>query len=183
MAFCRSKNLIFWYKPLKIYFEDLFFVLIDNSLQLWFLWRTLAILSWGIGVLTEFVAHYQSYTVHTNYQGGFYSGSTVDNKKTRTPCFSTLRISRISPEPHDLQKIDLHFFISVFKELSAGTEIFQNGGFFLIANFLLENWHFCKYQLILSSDLKIPVTAKSSSKTDIKKCKSIFCSSSSPGDT
>ena len=51
--------------------------------------------------------------------------STVDNKKTRSPCFSTLRFSRISPEPLELQKIYLHFFTSVFKELSAGTEIFQ----------------------------------------------------------
>ena len=52
-------------------------------------------------------------------------GYTVDNKKRRTPCFSTLRLSRISPEPLKLQKIYLHFFMSVFKELSAGTEIFQ----------------------------------------------------------
>ena len=51
--------------------------------------------------------------------------TTVDNKKTRTPCFSTLRFSCISPEPLKLQKIYLHFCISVFKELSAGTEIFQ----------------------------------------------------------
>ena len=50
---------------------------------------------------------------------------TVDNKKTRTPCFSTLRFSRISPEPLKLQKIYLHFFILVFKELSAGTQFFQ----------------------------------------------------------
>ena len=50
---------------------------------------------------------------------------TVNNKKTRTPCFSTLRFSRISPEPLKLKKIYLHFFISAFKELSAGTEIFQ----------------------------------------------------------
>ena len=50
---------------------------------------------------------------------------TVDNKKTRTPCFPTLRFSRISPEPLKLQKIYLHFCTSVFKELSAGTEIFQ----------------------------------------------------------
>ena len=35
--------------------------------------------------------------------------TTVNNKKTRTPCFSTLRFSRISPEPIDLQKIYLHF--------------------------------------------------------------------------
>ena len=41
---------------------------------------------------------------------------TVNNKKTRTPCFSTLRFSRISPEPLKLQKIYLHFFISVFKD-------------------------------------------------------------------
>ena len=51
--------------------------------------------------------------------------ATVNNKKTRTPCFSTLRFSRISPEPLKLQKIYLHFFISIFKELSAGTQIFQ----------------------------------------------------------
>ena len=50
---------------------------------------------------------------------------TVDNKKTRTPCFSTSRFSRISPEPLDLQKIYLHYFISIFEELSAGTRIFQ----------------------------------------------------------
>ena len=50
---------------------------------------------------------------------------TVNNKKIRTPCFSTLRFSRMSPEPLKLQKIYLHFFISVFKELSAGTQIFQ----------------------------------------------------------
>ena len=30
---------------------------------------------------------------------------TVDNKKTRSPCFLTLRFSRISPEPPKLQKI------------------------------------------------------------------------------
>ena len=49
---------------------------------------------------------------------------TVNNKKTRTPCFSTLRFSRISPAPLNLQKIYLRLFISVFKELSVGTEIF-----------------------------------------------------------
>ena len=55
----------------------------------------------------------------------FIEERTVDNKKTYTPCFSTLRFSRISPEPLKLQKIYLHFFISIFKELSAGTRIFQ----------------------------------------------------------
>ena len=31
--------------------------------------------------------------------------NTVNNKKTHTPCFSTLRFPRISPEPLELQKI------------------------------------------------------------------------------
>ena len=51
--------------------------------------------------------------------------NTVNNKKTHTPCFSTLRFSRISPEPLELQKIYLHLFILVFEELSAETRIFQ----------------------------------------------------------
>ena len=55
----------------------------------------------------------------------WFGSGTVNNKKTRTPCFSTLRFSRISPEPLDLQKIYLHSFISIFEELSAGTRIFQ----------------------------------------------------------
>ena len=42
---------------------------------------------------------------------------TVNNKKTRTPCFSTLHFSRISPEPLELQKTYLHLFISVFEDL------------------------------------------------------------------
>ena len=40
---------------------------------------------------------------------------TVNNKKTRTPCFLTLRFSRISPEPLDLQKIYLHFLYQFLK--------------------------------------------------------------------
>ena len=55
----------------------------------------------------------------------FYFVCTVNNKKTRTPCFSTLRFSRISPEPLELQKIYLHLFSSIFKELLAETEISQ----------------------------------------------------------
>ena len=53
-----------------------------------------------------------------------YSICTVNNKKNIPPCFSTLR-SRISQEPFELQNIYLHLFISVLKELSAGTRIFQ----------------------------------------------------------
>ena len=41
----------------------------------------------------------------------------VNNKRTRTHCFS--------PEPLELQKVYLHLFILVFKELSARTRIFQ----------------------------------------------------------
>ena len=55
-----------------------------------------------------------------------YSISTVNNKKTRTTCFSTLRFFRISPEPLELQKIYLHVFIIIFEELSAETRIFSN---------------------------------------------------------
>ena len=50
---------------------------------------------------------------------------TVINKKTCTACFSTSSFSRISPEPLELQKLYLQFFISIFKELSAATIIFQ----------------------------------------------------------
>ena len=52
-------------------------------------------------------------------------GSTVNNKKTHTPCFSTFRFSRISPEPLELQKIYLDLFVSLSKELSAEKRIFQ----------------------------------------------------------
>ena len=45
----------------------------------------------------------------------FKSWLTVNNKNTQTPCFSTLRFSCISPEPIDLQKLYLHFFISIFE--------------------------------------------------------------------
>ena len=44
--------------------------------------------------------------------------STVDNKKTHPPCFSTFRFSCISPEPLELQKSYLHLFASFSKELS-----------------------------------------------------------------
>ena len=46
-------------------------------------------------------------------------------KKHVAPVFQPYIFSRISPEPLDLQKIYLHFFISIFEELSAGTRIFQ----------------------------------------------------------
>ena len=42
---------------------------------------------------------------------------TVNNKKTHTPCFSTL--SFFAYKPLQLQKIHLHLFILVLEELSA----------------------------------------------------------------
>ena len=60
-----------------------------------------------------------------NCQNSVRRGSnscTVNNKKTHTPCFLTLRSFRVSPEPFELQKIYLHQF---FKELSVETEFFQ----------------------------------------------------------
>ena len=49
--------------------------------------------------------------------------STVNNKKTRTPCFSTLRFPIYLRNRLSYKKSI--YILSVFKELSAGTEIFQ----------------------------------------------------------
>ena len=51
---------------------------------------------------------HESTLLHTYVMNEFLTAErsyTVNNKKTRTPCFSTLRFPRISPEPLDLQKI------------------------------------------------------------------------------
>ena len=51
---------------------------------------------------------------------------TVNNKKTCTPCFSTLRFSRVSPDPLELQKIYPHLFISVLKRAQSWNKNFWN---------------------------------------------------------
>ena len=55
-----------------------------------------------------------------------FSWPTVNNKKNTYPMFFNLTLSRISPEPLELQKIYLNLFILVFKELSAETRHFSN---------------------------------------------------------
>ena len=48
-----------------------------------------------------------------------------DSKKHESSCLLSDRFCYISPELLELQKIDLHLFISVFEELLAGTGNFQ----------------------------------------------------------
>ena len=80
---------------------------------------------WIFNLLYTFTTFIKSVSYSPLWQNDIYRPHTVNSKKTRTPCFSTLRFSRISPEPLDLQKIYLHMFISIFEELSVGTRIFQ----------------------------------------------------------
>ena len=55
------------------------------------------------------------FNLHRNIQVAISNGFTVNNKKTHTPYFSTLRFSRISPKPLWLQKYIYSFLYQFLK--------------------------------------------------------------------